>query len=68
MGLTIIGGLIFLGSQAWEWSHFISGDKGAVKLEDGTVVHVVNPEGEIMSLHELILHEPKEHGNVIVIV
>lgn len=63
LGLTIIGGLIFLGSQAWEWSHFISGDKGAVKLESGTVMHVVNPEGEIMSLHELILKEPKEHGS-----
>jgi len=63
LGLTIIGGLIFLGSQAWEWSHFISGDKGGVMLEDGTVVHVVNNEGERLSLHELILNEPKEHGS-----
>ena len=62
MGLTIIGGLIFLGSQAWEWSHFISGDKGGVKLEDGTVVHVVSAEGERLSLHELILNEPAGHG------
>ena len=63
LGLTIIGGLIFLGSQAWEWSHFISGDKGGVKLENGTVVHVVNQEGERMSLHELILNEPAHHGS-----
>jgi cytochrome c oxidase subunit 3 len=63
LGLTIIGGLIFLGSQAWEWSHFISGDKGGVKLENGTVVHVVNQEGERLSLHELILNEPMEHGS-----
>ena len=38
MGLTIIGGLIFLGSQAWEWKTFISGSYGAVQLEDGKIV------------------------------
>jgi cytochrome c oxidase subunit 3 len=25
MGWTIVGGIAFLGCQAWEWSHFISG-------------------------------------------
>ena len=25
LGLTIVGGLIFLGSQAWEWNHLIHG-------------------------------------------
>lgn len=37
LGLTILGGLIFLGSQAWEWYTFIVGDKGALRLvyEDG---------------------------------
>jgi cytochrome c oxidase subunit 3 len=63
LGLTIVGGFIFLGSQAWEWAHFISGDKGAVQTKDGEVLHVVNQEGEIMSLHELILNEPKPHGS-----
>ena len=29
---TIVGGFIFLGSQAWEWYHFIVGDKGAIEL------------------------------------
>src|SRR6266446_7890224 len=28
LGLTILGGLIFVGSQAWEWYHFISGSEG----------------------------------------
>ncbi|PKQ68638.1 cytochrome c oxidase subunit 3 [Raineya orbicola] len=29
---TILGGLTFLGCQAWEWTHFITGtDKGAVR-------------------------------------
>lgn len=30
LGLTIIGGLFFLGSQAWEWSHFIHGTPGYI--------------------------------------
>src|SRR5688500_1171189 len=38
MLFTIIGGIMFLGSQAWEWYHFIHGtEEGAVRtiLEDG---------------------------------
>jgi cytochrome c oxidase subunit 3 len=36
LGLTIIGGLMFVGSQAWEWYHFIEGsEKGAYILADG---------------------------------
>src|SRR5688572_2529986 len=36
LGLTIIGGLMFLGSQAWEWYHFIHGSKdGSYYLADG---------------------------------
>ena len=41
MLLTIIGGAIFLGSQAWEWTHFIHGTQGAMKLKDNSIVHVV---------------------------
>jgi cytochrome c oxidase subunit 3 len=34
---TIVGGLIFVGSQAWEWAHFIHGTEiGAVMLGEGT--------------------------------
>lgn len=40
---TIIGGLIFVGSQAWEWYHFIHGTaEGAVRnvlTQDGTWVN-----------------------------
>ena len=32
MFLTIIGGAIFLGSQAWEWKNFINGSYGAVSV------------------------------------
>ncbi len=30
LGLTLLGGLTFLGSQAWEWSHFIHGTPGYI--------------------------------------
>ncbi len=65
MGLTIIGGFMFLGSQAWEWSHFISGDKGAIQLEDNTIVYLtkIGSEGEILSVYELVTGEEKPHGD-----
>jgi cytochrome c oxidase subunit 3 len=50
MGLTIIGGLIFLGSQAWEWKTFIGGNYGAVQLEDGKIVQFVDGTGHQVSL------------------
>ena len=28
LGLTVVGGIIFLGSQAWEWATFIKGPDG----------------------------------------
>jgi len=54
MFLTIIGGAIFLGSQAWEWYHFIMGDKGAIQMEDNRIAHFTNPEGETISLSQLV--------------
>jgi cytochrome c oxidase subunit 3 len=33
LGLTIVGGFIFLGSQAWEWGHFIHGSAGYITTE-----------------------------------
>ena len=36
LGLTVVGGLFFLLSQVWEWSHFIHGSGGYVVMEDGT--------------------------------
>jgi cytochrome c oxidase subunit 3 len=37
MLLTLIGGVIFLGSQVWEWGHFIHGTKlGAIELGRGS--------------------------------
>jgi cytochrome c oxidase subunit 3 len=33
---TILGGITFLGCQAWEWSHFIHGTEGGGLLTDGS--------------------------------
>jgi len=38
MLLTIFGGLIFVGSQAWEWATFIKGDHGAVQTKGGNIL------------------------------
>lgn len=55
MVATIIGGALFLGSQAWEWYHFIVGDKGAVELRDGSIMKIADDRtGEVMSLSQLI--------------
>jgi cytochrome c oxidase subunit 3 len=32
MGYTVIGGLFFIGSQVWEWSHFIHGSGGGFQV------------------------------------
>src|SRR5688500_8897063 len=36
---TILGGLTFLGCQAWEWSHFIHGTDTGGKLSDGSLYY-----------------------------
>jgi cytochrome c oxidase subunit 3 len=60
MGLTIIGGLIFLGSQAWEWKHFIGGSNGAVILNDGKVVQFVDESGHQVALESFSSPTPSE--------
>jgi len=39
---TIVGGLAFLGCQAWEWSHFITGSEEGMVLSNGLIVHGAN--------------------------
>ena len=48
LGLTIIGGFFFLGSQAWEWSHFIHGSGGSFLLAEN--VTVTADDGEVFNL------------------
>ena len=50
LGATIIGGFFFLGSQAWEWSHFIHGAGGCFQLEQSVTVTADN--GETFSLNK----------------
>ncbi|WP_299532287.1 cytochrome c oxidase subunit 3 [Ulvibacterium sp.] len=42
--LTIIGGAIFVGSQAWEWATFIKGDFGALETKGGRILQFVNAD------------------------
>ena len=44
MLLTIIGGAIFVGSQAWEWKNFIKGEYGALETKGGQILQFVNAE------------------------
>ena len=44
MLLTIIGGAIFVGSQAWEWKNFIKGEYGAVEIQNGEILQFYNLE------------------------
>lgn len=37
--LTVIGGLFFVGSQAWEWYHFIHGGGGVITTTSGEIYH-----------------------------
>ncbi|WP_396602279.1 cytochrome c oxidase subunit 3 [Algibacter sp. R77976] len=49
MFLTIVFGLIFVGSQAWEWNTFINGDYGAVQTKGGNILQFgqyVDKDGE----------------------
>lgn len=55
MFLTILGGLVFLGSQAWEWSTFIKGDYGAVTTKGGNILQFVDSEGERLALSDIVV-------------
>ena len=59
--LTIIGGAIFVGSQAWEWATFIRGDFGALETKGGRVLQFVNAEtGERAAISDFSKTLPEE--------
>lgn len=60
MFFTILGGLVFVGSQAWEWATFIKGDYGAVETKGGRILQFVNEEGERVALAEFAADIPDE--------
>jgi len=51
---TIIGGLIFVGSQAWEWKTFINGSYGAIKTSDERILHFVK-DGHQIALSDFVV-------------
>ncbi len=59
MFLTIIGGAIFVGSQAWEWKNFIKGEYGAVTTNGGNVLQFVDAEGERVALADFAADLPE---------
>ncbi len=60
MFLTIIGGIIFVGSQAWEWKNFIKGEYGAVETKGGQILQFVDKEGHRVKLSEFVTAAPIE--------
>lgn len=54
MFLTIIGGIIFVGSQAWEWKNFIKGEYGAVETKGGQILQFVDTDGHRVKLTEFV--------------
>jgi cytochrome c oxidase subunit 3 len=54
MFATIIGGLIFVGSQAWEWNTFINGSYGAVKTNEGKLLQF-SRDGEQIALSDFVV-------------
>tara|TARA_R110000868_G_scaffold92136_11_gene255702 strand:- start:1481 stop:2461 length:981 start_codon:yes stop_codon:yes gene_type:complete len=60
MLLTIIGGLIFVGSQAWEWKTFITGDYGAIQTKGGNILQFVDTDGHRVALRDFVVAAPTE--------
>ncbi len=58
--LTIIGGLIFLSSQAWEWATFIKGDFGAIETKGGQIIQFLDKEGERVAIRDFAVMLPTE--------
>jgi cytochrome c oxidase subunit 3 len=63
--LTIIGGAIFVGSQAWEWSTFIRGDYGALETKGGRILQFVKADtGERAALADFAKNIPSEREDL----
>ncbi len=60
MFATIIFGIIFVGSQAWEWKNFINGSYGAVKTTDGKILQFTK-DGHQIALSDFVHGERQDH-------
>ena len=46
LALTVVGGLFFVLSQVWEWSHYIHGtDLGSLRAPNGEMIQYADEEG-----------------------
>jgi cytochrome c oxidase subunit 3 len=67
MLLTVIGGFVFVGSQAWEWKNFINGEYGAVKTKGGKILQFLDVEtGKRVALEDFAQVGPRDvapYGN-----
>ena len=63
MLLTIIGGAVFVGSQAWEWKNFIKGEYGALETKGGQILQFVNSDtGKRVSIADFAVSIPTERS------
>ena len=63
MLLTIIGGAVFVGSQAWEWKNFIKGEYGALETRGGQILQFVNSEtGKRASIRDFSKSIPSDRS------
>lgn len=75
LALTVIGGFFFLGSQAWEWYHFIHGSGGYYISANEIIVEGVDQSGDVVSYTVAVgekvyygddhahAHDPHESGH-----
>ncbi len=59
MALTILGGFIFLGSQAWEWKNFIKGEYGAIETKGRQILQFVDKDGHRVKVADLAIPQPQ---------
>ena len=63
MLLTILGGAVFVGSQAWEWKNFIKGEYGAVETKGGQILQFVSADsGERVALSYFATTQPTDRA------
>ena len=60
MFLTIIGGAVFVGSQAWEWKNFIKGEYGALETKGGMIIQFVDASSnKRISIDDFAVYKPE---------
>ena len=63
MLLTILGGAVFVGSQAWEWKNFINGEYGALETKGGQILQFVSADsGKRIALSSFATTQPTDRA------